>query len=32
MCHTSARFDLIILITIILTDTGRSNNIKKKFG
>ena len=29
MCHTSARFDVIILITIILTDTGRSNNIKK---
>ena len=34
MCHTSARFDVIILITRILTDTRRSNNIKKiiKFG
>ena len=29
MCHTSARFDVIILITRILTDTRRSNNILK---
>ena len=28
MCHTSARFDEIILITRILTDTRRSN-VKK---
>ena len=34
MCHTSARFDVIILITRIFTDTRRSNTIKKiiKFG
>ena len=34
MCHTSARFDVIILITRMLTDTRRFNNIKKiiKFG
>ena len=34
ICHTSARFDVIILITRVLTDTRRSNNIKKiiKFG
>ena len=29
MCHTSARFNVIILITRILTDTRRSNNIEK---
>ena len=29
MCRTSARFDVIILITRMLTDTRRSNNIKK---
>ena len=34
MCHTSARFHAIILITGILTDTGRSKNFqkRKKFG
>ena len=34
MCHTSAGFDVIILITRIFTDTRRSNTIKKiiKFG
>ena len=34
MCHTSARFQVIILITWILTDTKRSKNIQKrrKFG
>ena len=30
MCHTSATFHVIILITWILTDTRRSNNIQKK--
>ena len=30
MCHTSVRFDVIILITRIFTDTRRSNTIKKK--
>ena len=30
MCHTSAIFHVIILITWILTDTRRSNNIQKK--
>lgn len=30
ICHTSARFDVIILITRILTDTSRSGNIKEK--
>ena len=30
MCHTSARFHVIILITWILTDTKRSENIQKK--
>lgn len=30
ICHTSARFDVIILITRILTDTSRSDNIKEK--
>ena len=30
MCHTSARFHVIILITWILTDTRRSKNIQKK--
>ena len=29
MCHISARFDVIILITRIFTDTRRSNTIKK---
>ena len=34
MCHTSTTFHVIILITWILTDTRRSNNIQKriKFG
>ena len=34
MCHTSARFHVIILLTWILTDTKRSKNVqkKKKFG
>ena len=34
MCHTSARFDVNILISRILTDTRRSHTIKKiiKFG
>ena len=30
MCHTSARFHVITLITWILTDTRRSKNIQKK--
>ena len=30
MCHTSARFHVIILITWILTDTKGSKNIQKK--
>ena len=30
MCHTPARFHVIILITWILTDTRRSKNIQKK--
>ena len=30
MCHTSTTFHVIILITWILTDTRRSNNIQKK--
>ena len=30
ICHTSARFHVIILITWILTDTRRSKNIQKK--
>ena len=30
MCHRSTRFHVIILITWILTDTGRSRNIQKK--
>ena len=29
MCHTPARFHVIILITWILTDTRRSKNIQK---
>ena len=29
MCHTSARFDIIILITRTLNDTRRSKTIKK---
>ena len=29
MCHTSARFDVIILITRTLNDTRRSKTIKK---
>ena len=29
ICHTSARFDVIILNTRMLTDTRRSNNIYK---
>ena len=29
MCHTSARFHVIMLITRILTNTRRSKNIKK---
>ena len=34
MCHISASFHTIVLITWILTDTGRSENIQKerKFG
>ena len=34
MCHTSIRVHVIILITWILTDTGKSKNIQKniKFG
>ena len=34
MCHTSARFDVIILITRTLNDTMRSKTVKKiiKFG
>ena len=34
MCHTSARFDVIILITRTLNDTRRSKTIKKiiKYG
>ena len=34
MCHTSARFDVIILITRTINDTRRSKTIKKilKFG
>ena len=30
MCHTSAIFHVIILITWIFTDTRGSNNIQKK--
>ena len=30
MCHTSARFHVIILITWLLTVTRRSKNIQKK--
>ena len=30
MCLTSERFHLILLITWVLTDTRRSNNIQKK--
>ena len=30
ICHTSARFHVIILITWILTDAKRSKNFQKK--
>ena len=30
MCHTSTRFDVIVLITRTLNDTRRSKTIKKK--
>ena len=30
ICHTSARFHIIILITRMLTNTRRSKNIQKK--
>ena len=30
MCHTSARFQVIILITWILTETRKLKNIQKK--
>ena len=31
MYQTFARFDVVILITLILTDSSRSKNIQKKF-